>query len=281
MNEAHDRSSSLLMRLSGFALLGIIMLVMLFPFMEMLSTSLKAKTELLLYPPVWFPEHPVLENYVAIWVYAPLASFIWNSLIIAVGATVLNAIVAIPASYCLARFQFPGRQTILIIVVATQMFAPVVLLLATFRMMFSMGLLNTYWSLIFLNATVALPFTIWMVTAYFSTIPKEIEEAAVLDKAGRFRILIDHFLPISMPGIVTALTFCFVISWNEFLFAQTLITDPSMRPLTTGIYTYVGRRDTEWNFLMASSVISIIPVFLAFLVAQRRLISGLAAGAVK
>ncbi len=272
---------SLPLRLSGFALLGLVMLVMLFPFVEMLSTSLKSQTEYLQYPPVWFPENPVLENYVTIWYYAPLATFIRNSLIIALGATLLNAIVAIPASYCLARFQFRGRQAILIVIVATQMFAPVVLLLATFRMMFSLGMLNTYWSLIFLNATVALPFTIWMMTAYFSTIPKEIEEAAVLDKAGRFRILIDHLLPISMPGLVTALTFCFVIAWNEFLFAQTLITNPTMRPLTTGIYTYVGRRDTEWNFLMASSVISILPVFLAFLLVQRRLISGLSAGAVK
>jgi multiple sugar transport system permease protein len=169
----------------------------------------------------------------------------------------------------------------MIIVVATQMFAPVVLLLATFRMMFSLGLLNTYWSLIFLDATVGLPFTIWMVTAYFATIPTEIEEAALLDNAGRFRRLIDHFLPMSMPGIVTAMTFCFVIAWNEFLFAQTMITVPDLRPLTTGIYTYVGRRDTDWNYLMASAIVSIIPVFISFLLIQRRLVSGLTAGAVK
>ena len=126
-----------------------------------------------------------------------------------------------------------------------------------------------------------LPFTIWMLTAYFSTVPREIEEAALLDNTGRWRMLWDHFIPISMPGIVTALTFAFVIAWNEFLFAVTFITDSELRPLTTGIYTFIGRTETQWNFLMAASVISVVPVFIGFLLVQRRLVSGLAAGAVK
>lgn len=161
------------------------------------------------------------------------------------------------------------------------MFSPVVLLLATFRMMFSFGLLNTFWSLIFINATVTLPFTVWMLTSYFSTVPKEIEEAALIDNTGRWRMLWDHFIPICMPGIVTALTFAFVLAWNEFLFAVTFVSTPEMRPLTTGIYTFIGRTETQWNYLMAASVISIVPVFIGFLLVQRRLISGLAAGAVK
>jgi multiple sugar transport system permease protein len=120
-----------------------------------------------------------------------------------------------------------------------------------------------------------------MLTAYFSTIPREIEEAAVLDNAGRWRILWDHLLPIAMPGLVTAMTFAFVLAWNEFLFAVTFITDPSLRPLTTGIFTFVGRFETQWNYLMAASLVSVLPVFLGFLLVQRRLVSGLAAGAVK
>jgi multiple sugar transport system permease protein len=281
MSEADYRTGTTLTRLSMAALFWLILVAILFPFVEMISTALKSKPALSHFPPVWFPAEPVFWNFVELWSAIPLANYLKNSVIIAGGSTLLNSLVAIPAGYALARFKFPGRQTFLYAIVATQMFSPVVLLLATFRMMFDFGLLNTYWSVIFVNATVALPFTIWMLTAYFSTIPREIEEAAILDNAGRWRMLFDHFLPIAMPGIVTAMTFAFVISWNEFLFAVTFITDQNLRPLTTGIYTFVGRTETLWNFLMAASAISIIPVFIGFLLVQRRLVSGLAAGAVK
>jgi multiple sugar transport system permease protein len=281
MTDADYRTSNWLRRLSGLALLWLVLAIMLYPFVEMISTSLKSKPALSDYPPVWFPAEPIFRNYIELWSTIPLAAYIRNSIIIAGGATLLNGLAAVPAAYALARFRFPGRQTFLHMIVATQMFSPVVLLLATFRMMFDFGLLNTYWSVIFVNATVALPFTIWMLTAYFSTIPREIEEAALLDNAGRWRMLADHFVPIAMPGIVTAMTFSFIIAWNEFLFAVTFITDQRLRPLTTGIYTFVGRTETLWNFLMAASLISIVPVFIGFLLVQRRLVSGLAAGAVK
>ena len=281
MTESPYERGSRLARLSGLALLWLILIVILYPFLEMISTALKSQPELSHYPPVWFPPDPHFGNFIEVWRQIPLATYLRNSVIIAGGSTILNGVVAIPAGYALARFQFPGRQTFLHMVVATQMFSPVVLLLATFRMMFSFGLLNTYWSVIFINATTTLPFTIWMLAAYFSTIPKEIEEAAILDNAGRWRMLIDHFVPIAMPGIITAMTFAFVIAWNEFLFAVTFITDQNLRPLTTGIYTFVGRTETLWQFLMAASLVSIVPVFIGFLFVQRRLVSGLAAGAVK
>lgn len=281
MTPAPFENDSRLLKLAGFALLWLILAIILYPFAEMLSTALKSRQDLAIYPPVWLPEKPVWQNFIDVWTLVPLATYVQNSLIIAGGATLLNAVVAIPAGFALARFRFPGRQIVLYFVVATQMFSPVVLLLATFRMMFGFGLLNTHLSVILINATVSLPFTVWMLTAYFSTVPKEIEEAALLDNTGRWRMLFDHFIPISMPGIVTALTFAFVIAWNEFLFAVTFITDPALRPLTTGIFTFVGRTETQWNFLMAASIVSIIPVFIGFLLVQRRLVSGLAAGAVK
>lgn len=270
-----------LLRLSALALMWLCLLIILFPFLEMISTSLKSRPEISGYPPVWVPEVPLWQNFVDVWTIVPLLDYVKNSLIIAVGATVLNGLVAIPAGFALARFKFPGRQAFLHVVVATQMFSPVVLLLATFRMMFSFGLLNTYWSVIFMNATTSLPFTVWMLTAYFATVPREIEEAALLDNTGRWRMLWDHFIPIAMPGIVTAMTFAFVLAWNEFLFASTFISDPALRPLTTGIYTFIGKTEIQWNYLMAASFISIIPVFIGFLLVQRRLVSGLAAGAVK
>lgn len=281
MTPAPYETDSRLLRLAGFAVLILVLAVLLFPFVEMISTSLKSRQDLALFPPVWAPGEPVWRNYFDVWTLVPLLTYVKNSVIVAVGATLLNAVVAIPAGFALARFRFPGRQAFLYFVVATQMFSPVVLLLATFRMMFSFGLLNTYWSVIFINATVTLPFTVWMLTSYFSTVPREIEEAALLDNTGRWRMLWDHFIPICMPGIVTALTFAFVLAWNEFLFAVTFISNPELRPLTTGIYTFIGRTETQWNYLMAASAVSVVPVFVGFLLVQRRLISGLAAGAVK
>ena len=263
------------------ALLAGILALLTFPFLVMLSTALKTAPEAALAPPTWIPRDPQPANFLDVWGYVPLAQYFLNSIIVAGGAMLLNAVAAIPAGFALARLRFPGRTPILIVVIATQMFSPMVLLIAAFQMMTVLKLVNTYWSLILLDATVTLPFTIWMMTAYFSTIPEEIEEAAVLDGAGRVRQLVDHFLPLAVPGIITAMTFSFVIAWNEFVFALTFISDQDMRPLTTGIYSFVGRYDVQWNYLMAASILSILPVFVLFLFVQRRLVSGLTAGAVK
>lgn len=264
-----------------FAVLGVILVALLFPFLEMLSTALKERKVLYTWPPVWFPAAPEWGNFSAIWTDVPLAHYFWNSTIIAGGATLLNAAAGIPAGFALARLRFPGRQLFLYFIIGTQMFSPVVLLLALFLMFNVMGLLNTHLSLIVINATVALPFTIWMMTAYFSSVPQEIEEAAILDGAGRLRILVDHFLPIAAPGIVTAMTFSFVMAWNEFLLALTFLSDAKLRPLTTGIYSFVGRYEIQWHLLLAASLVAIVPVFVGFLLIQQRLVAGLAAGGVK
>jgi len=268
-------------KLTRALLVAVILVALMFPFFEMASTALKARSVLYAWPPVWFPAEPAWSNFRQIWADVPLAGYFYNSFVIAGGSMLLNAAVGIPAGYALARFRFPGRQMFLYFIIGTQMFSPVVLLLALFITMNTLGLLNTHLSLILINATVALPFTIWMLTAYFAAIPREIEEAAVLDGCGKFRILWDHFLPIAAPGIVTAMIFSFILAWNEFLLALTFITDARLRPLTTGIYAFVGRFEVQWHLLMAASLVAILPVFVGFLLIERRLVSGLAAGAVK
>lgn len=247
----------------------------------MLSTALKPRATLYTFPPAWFPATPAWGNFLAIWTDVPLALYFWNSTVIAGGATLLSTLVGLPAGYALARFRFPGRQLFLYFIIGTQMFSPVVLLLALFLMLNAMSLLNTHIALIVINAAVALPFTVWMMTAYFSSVPVEIEEAAILDGAGKLRILIDHFLPIAAPGIATAMTFSFVNAWNEFLLALTFLSDAKLRPLTIGIYSFVGRYEIQWHLLLAASLVAIVPVFLGFLLMQRQLVAGLASGGVK
>lgn len=265
----------------GYILLALILILLLFPFVEMLGTSLRSKENVFTYPSTWFPDSLQFSNFAQIWSDVPLAQYFVNSTIIALGATLLNALAAIPAGYAIAQLQFPGRRAVLYLVIATQMFSPVVLLIAFFQMMSSFGLLNTLVALILINAAVTLPFTVWIMTSYFQTIPRDIEEAARLDGASRFRLLWDHYLPLALPGVLTSMIFSFVLSWNEFLFALTFISDQDKRPLTTGLYAFVGRFEVQWQFLMAGSILCILPVFLLFLIVQRRIVSGLTAGAVK
>lgn len=268
-------------RLVMHSLLVVCLAVMLFPFFVMIVTALQPTSDLFQFPPPWTPSHARWSNFADVFDLVPLERYFINTIYIAGGAMLLNGAVAIPAGYALARFRFPGRRAFLHVVVAMQMFAPVVLLIASFQLMNELGLLNSYWGLILMDATTTIPFAVWMLTGYFTTIPREVEEAAILDRAGRWRRLIDHFVPLAMPGIVTVFVFTFIISWNEFLFALTFISDDLKRPLTVGLYSFVGRFSTQWNYLMAGAALATLPVLALFLVIQRRLVSGLTAGAVK
>jgi multiple sugar transport system permease protein len=272
---------SLPSRVVMYSLLVVCLAVMVFPFFAMIATALAPQADLFQFPPPWTPSHPRLANFSDVFDIVPLEQYFLNTIYIAGGAMLLNGAVSIPAGYALARFRFPGRRAFLHLVVAMQMFAPVVLLIAAFQLMNRLGLLNTYWGLILMDATTTIPFAVWMLTGYFTTNPREIEEAAILDKAGRWRRLVDHFVPLAMPGIVTVFIFTFIISWNEFLFALAFISDDTKRPLTVGLYSFVGRFATQWNYLMAGAALATLPVLVLFLFIQRRLVSGLTAGAVK
>ena len=260
---------------------GWLVVILLAPFVVMALTAVTGNRAIVVLPAKWLPKQLAWSNFASAFTAVPLARYFLNSAIIAGGATALNAVAAVPAAFALARLRFRGRRVFLMFIIATQMISPIVLLIAAFKLMVVLHMINTYWSLIFMDGTVCLPITIWIMTAYFSGIPHEIQDAATLDGVRNWRILFDHFLPLGTPGIVTALVFSFVIAWNEFVFALTFVTNPTIRPLTTGIYAFVGEAEIQWNYLMAASLLSIVPVLLIFLGVQKRLAAGLAAGAVK
>ena len=199
----------------------------------------------------------------------------------ALASTAIVVLAATPAAYYTARHRFPGRSAFLVLVLATQMFSPTALVVGLYRQFFELDLVNTYSALILTNAAFNLAFAIWILRAFFASIPREIEEAAAVDGCSRLRTLVQIVLPLARPGLVTAIIFAFIAAWNEYIVALTLMTDPDKRPLTVGVTSYVTAYVQHWNHLFAASVIAIAPVVALFALIERHLVAGLTAGSVK
>ncbi len=266
---------------------ALVAALFLAPYLQMLITSLTPDNELYSIPAQYLPSRFELSNYIDVWTEAPLWGYLRSSLTIAGFATLLVLVVALPAAYYTARYRFRGRLAFLLLVLVTQMFAPTALLIGIYREFVAIGEVfppagvNTYLALILVNAAFNLAFSTWIMVAYFSTIPVELEEAASIDGASRIGVLRRVTLPLALPGIVTAAIFTFIAAWNEFVIALTLAQSPDIRPLTVGVTTFIGQYRVEWQYLFASSVIAIVPVVILFVVIERWLVGGLTAGSIK
>jgi len=201
--------------------------------------------------------------------------------VIALASTALVLAAAVPAAYYTARHRFRGRTAFLFLVLVTQMFSPTALVVGLYREFFELDLVNTYAALILTNAAFNLAFAIWILRAFFASIPREIEEAAAVDGCSRARTLLRIILPLSRPGLVTAAIFAFIAAWNEYIVALTLMTDAEMRPLTVGITSYVTAYVQHWDLLFAASTIALVPVVVLFALIEPYLVGGLTAGSVK
>jgi multiple sugar transport system permease protein len=259
----------------------LMLILMLFPFAIMITTMLRDGTEIYVRPPRWIPESPTLINMIEVWSEYNLLTYFESSMIVALGTTALNMIISIPAAYAVARLRFPGRSLSLYLFLAIQMFSPVIIVISLFRIFARSGLIDSYWSLILANTVFTMSFTVWMMTGYFRSIPLEIEEAARIDGCSRVQTIRRVMLPIAAPGLVTAMIYTFIWAWNEFLFALSFIKAAEKMPLTLGIYRFVGRWSTQWEMLTAAAFLALIPVVVLFYLIERRLVQGLAGGAVK
>jgi multiple sugar transport system permease protein len=268
-------------RLLIYLIVVPVMLVILFPFIIMVLTSLKADDEIFVSPPTWLPGKPMFRNYLDIWRYVKLAHYFKNSGIFAIGTTLLTVAIALPASYATARIQFRGRMAFLFLILITQMFSPIVVIISLYKMMAIYRSLNTYRSIIVTYAAFNQAFSIWLLTGYFSTIPKDIEEAAMIDGCSRFSAVVRVLVPLAKPGIVATVIFVFIWAWNEFLIVLTFISTDRLWPLTLGIYGFIGRYKVLWHYLMAVSFLTTLPVIVLFLLIEKQLVSGLTAGAIK
>ena len=258
----------------------VIAVIFLLPYLEMLVMAMRPNNELGL--ATILPRHFTFANFTTLWSGTGLGGSIGTSLQIAAGATVIVLLVSLPAAYCTARRRFRGRGAFLVLVLATQMFQPAAMLVGIQREFTDFGLPPTL-SLVLVNAGFNLAFAVWILNAFFSSIPVELEEAAMVDGLGRVGALTRITLPLAAPGIVTALIFTFIAAWNEFLVALTLSLGEgtSQQPLTVAINGYIGEYSVDWGHLFAAGLVATVPVIILFAFIERRVVSGLTAGAVK
>lgn len=272
-------------RVIGRMVIGLfIALIFLVPYAVMFIGSLKKKDEILSYDPTYLPAHGwQWQNYTEMWSTpeTPLPENMISTIVISVAATLLVLLVAVPAAYYTARFRFPGRMAFMGLVILTQMLQPAILTTGLFREMQLFGIYDTWLAMILINAAFNLAFATWMMHSFFAAVPKEVDEAAQLDGAGKFRTLFQVNLPLVWPGIVTAVIFTFVSAWNEFAASLVILSTAENQPLSVALTKFVGQYATSWQFVFAVSIVSIIPVVILFFFIEKRLIGGLTAGSVK
>jgi multiple sugar transport system permease protein len=263
--------------------LGILAVVMftLFPFLVVVSTSLKTSGEVFRSPATFVPGVLAWQNYVDIFVEIPLVRHLLNTLAIAGASTVLNIAIAAPAAYAMARVKFKGKGVFGLGTLVTQMFSPVIILIPVFKVVKTLGLLDTYAALILTNTAITIPFAIWMLIGFFRSVPVELEEAATIDGLSRMQAMVRIALPLTMPGLITTAIYTFVTAWNEFIFALVLTPNRYMQPVTMALYSWEKNNIVDWNYLMATAAVATAPTALLFLLVRKRLTAGLMTGAIK
>ena len=259
----------------------IALMVVVFPFYWMLNTSLKPASEIFLSPPTFVSANWSLDAYATVLTQRPVGRYFLNSLIVALGTTVLSVTLAALAAYGFTRF-FPGGATpFIVLLLFTKMLPETLLIIPYFRLMSDLGLLNTYAALVLAYSSFALPFSVWMLIGFFRSIPRDIDEAAMIDGATYLQAFWRVILPLARPGLVAVALFTFLIAWNSYVWALVLTTDSSMYVLSVGIANMVGEYRVQWNELMAAAVIAAVPVMILYSLLERHLVDAITAGAVK
>jgi multiple sugar transport system permease protein len=247
--------------------------VMLLPFAWMLSTSLKLPPDIFTYPPVWIPNPIAWQNYVKTVTVMPFGRFYLNSLIVTTGVTLLQLLTSSLAAFAFARMRFPGRNALFLLYLATLMIPFQVTMIPNFIVVRALGWYDTYQALILPPAFSA--FSTFLLRQYFLGIPRDLDEAARIDGATSLRIWWQVIMPLAGPAIAALATFVSLNSWNDFLWPLIITNSPAMRTLPVGLSTFQGQYKTDWNLLMAGSVIAMVPVLLVYIIGQRWFIRGI------
>lgn len=261
----------------------LVAVIFLFPLYWILIASLKTEAEIFQLRPTLWPNTLTFDAYIDQFVggeYNIFRGFL-NSLAVAIPTTIISICLSVPAAYGLARFKIMGKKVLLHSFLLTQLMPATLLLTPMFIIFKKMGITNTFWSPIIANCTTAIPFSVMILRTFFLTLPKDLEDSAKIDGCNIFEAFIRIILPLASPGLIMVGTFSFLFGWGDLVYSLTFISSQKMRPITAGIYNFIGRYGIQWNRIMAFGTVVIIPVVLIFIFLQKYIIGGLTSGAVK
>ena len=260
---------------------AILFVLTAFPFFWMISTSFKPLREIFVYPPYFLPKEFTLANFERLFEQTRFLIYFKNSVFVSTSAVVLTMTIASAGAYSLTRFRFYGREKIASLILFTYMFAPIMIIIPFYVLIKKIGIANTHLALIMAYTAFCLPFSLWLLRAFFQGIPMALEEAALTDGAGRIRAVIYVILPLALPGIIATGIFTFILAWNDYIFVRILITSDELKTLSVGIADLHNATVIDWGMIMSGGMLITIPVLVFFIFIQRYLIAGWGTGAVK
>jgi multiple sugar transport system permease protein len=276
-----SRSGRLVSYLVRYVLLGVVAVVLVLPFIVMLSTSFKSQSFVLEFPPRLIPEDPTIANYATALGSANFLRYFVNSTIVAVASTVLVVLLSAMMAYAFVRFRFPGRRILLGLIVVGLTIPTMMLIIPQFLLARDLHLLNSLPGLVPFYVGTAVAFNTFLLSGFFESLPVELDEAMVIDGAGAWRRFWNLALPLSKPALATCAIFAFLGSWDEFVWALTVINDPDQRTLPIAIALFQGQHSTSWGLVFAASIIAIVPVLAIYVAFQRYFVAGITSGALK
>jgi len=264
-----------------FGVLGFYLLINLFPIYWMFATSLKTDEEVYLPKPVYFPRNPTFRNYQIIFTTRPFGKYTFNTAYISIWVAVICALFGSLAAYGFSRFRFAGREGLRYLVLATRIFPPIALVIPFFIIFGHLGLIDTLTGQILVNVYMWLPFSIWILIGFFNSLPRELDEAALIDGCSYFQVFSRILFPLIFPGIAATSIIAFMGTWNEFLFNLIMAPTPAAKNLSVGASDFIADMFISWNQMGAGAMITSIPAFVFILFFQKYIVSGLTKGAIK
>lgn len=264
-----------------YTLAVVVTFLILFPAIFAVLTSFKPIREIFVYPPTMLPHTWTVKPYISVFSQEKYLHYFFNGYFISICSTFLCVILGSLAGYGLSRFKLPAKRTLMLAILAMQMFPGVVLMIPYFNLSRQLGLYNTYLALVMIDTVFALPLVIWLLKSYFDSIPVSIEEAALIDGCSQAKVLLLVVAPLARAGVIGTGMLAFIRAWNEFLFALILTKGPERAPITVGLAELFGQYSINWNGIMAITTLAVLPLLIVFIFVQRYVISGIMSGGVK
>jgi multiple sugar transport system permease protein len=265
----------------AYAILILVTVLAVVPIAWGFVTSLKPESQVLTTPPQWIPKDITLHNYVVVLFQSDMPRYLLNSLAVSLVSVVITVAVAAHAAYAAARFRFRGRTSLMFLVLMTSMIPGIAVLIPLYLLAVQVGIYDTYQVLILIYAAWQVPTLVWLLKGYFESIPKEIEDAALIDGCSSYRVFLQVMLPLARPGLAASALIAFVYVWNDFLIATSMVTNSDLRMISVGLYSYITQYGIVWGQLMAAVMLAVVPMLIVFAAAQRQFVAGLTEGATK